>query len=329
MKVTHAPALLLREWADLAHLIFLDEMGKGMPWRTDQLVFHGGTNLHLSWGSPRVSEDLDFLLTRSAAPELDGVMQEIKGRLESRIRQAREDDGLSVELRCKTKDAGDRMHHYQFVISSPYYLGVSRIKTEFWSVTESYLAGIDRSSLTLPYRESLRESFSAQIQSDLSVATLKSAFADKISALVLRRAVKWRDIFDLWWIGSRTHPHVLQNMKGEVSHSWEEEAIRVAHHVKAYNMGEGVTLCQALDAFSAYDRSDLLQSANNDLRRWIPDLLWKALYPDKLEEMILFSQSACAGVSEILRETEQTNREHHDEMQQFGVDRSSSGFRSG
>lgn len=325
MKVTHAPALLLREWADLAHLIFLDEMGKGMPWRADQLVFHGGTNLHLSWGSPRASEDLDFLLTRSAAPELDDVMQQIKGRLEERIRQAREEDGLSVELRCKTKDAGDRMHHYQFVISSPYYLGVSRIKTEFWSVTDQYLAGIDRSSLKLPYQESL----SAQIESDLSVATLKSAFADKISALVLRRAVKWRDIFDLWWIGARTHPHVLQDVGRDALHSWDEEAFRVAHHVKAYNMGEGITLCQALDAFSSHDRSALLQSANNDLRRWIPDLLWKALYPDKLEEMIFFSQSACAGVSAVLRESEQTHREPHDEMQQFGVDRSSSGFRPG
>lgn len=33
----------------------------------EQIAFHGGTSLHFSWRSPRLSEDLDFLIARSAA----------------------------------------------------------------------------------------------------------------------------------------------------------------------------------------------------------------------------------------------------------------------
>ncbi len=57
---------LTNKWAQAAHLLFLDSFMQESKWKSDELAFHGGTSLHLSWRSPRYSEDLDFLLSRTA-----------------------------------------------------------------------------------------------------------------------------------------------------------------------------------------------------------------------------------------------------------------------
>ena len=48
------------EWAQLAHVSYLHALMNQSTWRVGQIAFHGGTSLHLSWHSPRHSEDLDF-----------------------------------------------------------------------------------------------------------------------------------------------------------------------------------------------------------------------------------------------------------------------------
>lgn len=54
-----APLNVLRENAEVGLLQTMTENGL-----TNRLIFYGGTALRLAYGSPRFSEDLDFLITR-------------------------------------------------------------------------------------------------------------------------------------------------------------------------------------------------------------------------------------------------------------------------
>lgn len=51
----------------------LEAMMVTRDWQPGELIFHGGTSLHLVHGSPRYSEDLDFMVgTKVAAEEMGG-----------------------------------------------------------------------------------------------------------------------------------------------------------------------------------------------------------------------------------------------------------------
>ncbi len=58
-----------RNWTSMLHVLFIDALSMSATLSLDHVVFHGGTNLHLSWGSPRLSENLDFLVSRDFAPK--------------------------------------------------------------------------------------------------------------------------------------------------------------------------------------------------------------------------------------------------------------------
>lgn len=51
-----------QKWAQEIHILFLDALMSESRWSANQITFHGGTSLSLSWQSARFSEDLDFLL---------------------------------------------------------------------------------------------------------------------------------------------------------------------------------------------------------------------------------------------------------------------------
>jgi hypothetical protein len=74
------------KWAASAPYQFLDALMADPQIQYEQIAFHGGTSLHFSWRSPRLSEDLDFLIARSAADL--GTIVELAGpcRLRSRLR---------------------------------------------------------------------------------------------------------------------------------------------------------------------------------------------------------------------------------------------------
>ena len=57
-EIKISPLNIIRENAEI---IFLDKLGHSNL--AGKLIFYGGTSLRLSFGSPRFSEDLDFLLT--------------------------------------------------------------------------------------------------------------------------------------------------------------------------------------------------------------------------------------------------------------------------
>src|SRR5690606_3202597 len=87
-------------WAEMAQLLMLAGLAESSQWEARDIVFHGGTSLHLGWASPRFSEDLDFLLSKDLLKEMGKTMAEVVLRMERYM--LRLDAGLRIEMKDKS-----------------------------------------------------------------------------------------------------------------------------------------------------------------------------------------------------------------------------------
>ena len=252
----------LRDWASRAQLKFLDAVMVCGAFKAHELAFHGGTSLHMSWASPRFSEDLDFIVTKSYAQALPRIMKDI----ERKMREAFlvEDPSLIVEVRNKTKDDG-RLGNFHIVVSHEKVIGNAMVKAEFWMVDNEYLKGYPTTFRT----PMIPGNVVARVSSPIPAAELVSAYADKLTAFATRPFLKWRDLYDLWWLGTQARaipdpgsPDIIAQFK---------------HNLSAYNTPAGMTPGQALARFHGHNVDDLVKQAESDLRRWLPASHWDAL----------------------------------------------------
>lgn len=276
--------------AKQVHIIVLDALMTATAWSCEEAVFHGGTSLHLSWRSPRYSEDLDFLISRDVEG-LDGIMGRIQKIAQERV--AAIDPAYAVEIRTKTRDEA-RMPSYHVVLTHPDYMGKILVKVEFWRVDRDYLSGYP-STFRTPL--SPGDIVSTAIN-PVPVATLEAAFADKLTAFATRPYLKWRDVYDLWWIGTQTEARI----------DFDAVTRQMLHNLSAYDTVGGRDPAEVLREFSARDPEELAAAADPDLRRWLPENLWKSLQPNGIREIVAFAQATLGAVAdriEALKDNEE------------------------
>lgn len=267
-------------WADTLQLAFLDAVTTKSGLYTKEVAFQGGTSLHLGWQSPRLSEDLDFLIAKpNAHRHLMKVMPSMKGRMEQfLLGQAQslglKDPGsLTLEIGDKTKNS-DRMTVFEFKLSHPSWHRKVKVKTEFWSVNEDYLSKYE-TSLRMPNWQS--DDMVARVQTPpINTATPESILADKVVAIAYRGRVKWRDVFDLWWLDNQLNGVSRMTDKSEL-------AKRAVQHASAYEYEGG--LVAGLRDFIAKEK-DIRNLDGCDIERWLPDSVVSMFIPDKTQEMV-------------------------------------------
>lgn len=269
-------------WAHRAQLLALDALMAESSWGADCVAFQGGTSLHLSWHSPRFSEDLDFLIGRQVS-DIDRVMPRVARRIGECLMA--EDPGFSVELQDKTRDA-ERMPVYHLSVGHPAYLGKAKVKIEFWRVDAAYLAAYPTEFRTpAPHGD-----WVSRVSHPVPAATLETAFCDKLTAFATRPYLKWRDVHDLWWIGTQTDASldraaVLQQFR---------------HNLSAYQLPDGLSPADALRRFLDRARDDVVRQADPDLKRWLPSSVWARLHPHGVEEMVDYTRRVLAEVASDL-----------------------------
>ncbi len=269
-------------WASSAQFRFLDALMSDSTLQINQIAFHGGTSLHFSWRSPRTSEDLDFLIAKSAG-DTRATVEAARKRTEEAFRA--DDPDFAVEIRDKTRDE-DRMISYHLVISHPAYMGKTLVKVDFWKVDADYLA---------KYPVELRTPIQpgdmvSRVSNPVPAASLETAYCDKLTAFATRPYLKWRDIYDLWWIGTQT------DSKLELSAVTQQ----FLHNVTAYDTIDNLAPAQALRKFLANDPADLVKKADPDLKRWLPDRLWTRLHPQVTGEMVQYVRYALETVANAI-----------------------------
>lgn len=286
-----------RDWSQLMHALILDGLMQDSAWTKQELVFHGGTSLHLSWGSPRFSEDLDFLLSRLEADKLDQVMSRVLRRTQRHLTALDPTLQLEMKKRRAGEGAASRMADYHFLVSKPGVLGKAMVKAEFWKVDPNYLADY-ASTFRTPIEKG--DLIGRVTPTPVPAATLESALADKMVAFATRPFLKWRDLFDVWWIRSRAL--AFEGGEHEVAGVLNgADPERFLHHLSAYTTVEGLPPSSALRRFAddLTDREDvIIKAAERDLKPFLPVKLWERLYPDEVTEMLRLSQRMARNLAD-------------------------------
>ncbi|MFG6082884.1 nucleotidyl transferase AbiEii/AbiGii toxin family protein [Paracoccus litorisediminis] len=269
MKKTRKPLdpTTARKWSDIGHMAFIDALTSSAILKANQFAFHGGTSLHLSWQSPRFSEDLDFLLSKDMGEGMPEVMKRVGRRMLQILRAS--DPGFELEIREKTK-AGSNLLDYMLIVSHKDVIGTAKVRAEFWQVEPGYLERYD-TAFAYPAKDG---DIVSRVSQPLPAATLEAAYADKLTAFATRRHLKWRDVFDLWWIGRQVdiEPAAM--------------ADRFLHHVTAFNTYDGLPPADALRKFLERGHDEIVKEADPDLKKWLPPQLWNTLRGTGVEEMV-------------------------------------------
>lgn len=280
----HLTAEVATRWASSAQYYFLDALMADPDIQYEQIAFHGGTSLHFSWRSPRLSEDLDFLLARETG-DIPTIVEHAAQKVTEAFRA--EDPRFTIELKDKTR-RNERMIAYELRVSHPDFIGETLVKVEFWRVTLEYLE---------KYPVALRSPIPpgemvSRISNPVPAATLETAYCDKLTAFATRPYLKWRDIYDLWWIGTQTDAKL--------------ELLSVArqflHNVSAYQTIDDLLPAQALRKFLLQRPAELVKKADPDLKRWVPPQLWGKMHPRLTTEMVRYAMHALQAVADAIEE---------------------------
>ncbi len=175
------------------HVATLDALMASRRWEPGDLVFQGGTSLHLVHGSPRYSEDLDFLVKSSL--NLRSLAEAIEARLEGASWLIPAGAELTVS---RAKDARNP-HTFVVAIGGSDLIGAVRVRVELWRAKESALTAV-KTTVT-PVR--LAHGAAAGMQTFVPTAELSEIYVDKVFALGARPYLKPRDVFDLHWLAAR------------------------------------------------------------------------------------------------------------------------------
>jgi predicted nucleotidyltransferase component of viral defense system len=278
----HLTSEVATHWAASAQYYFLDALMADPGIQYEQIAFHGGTSLHFSWRSPRLSEDLDFLLARDPE-DIHGIVERAGAKVAETFRA--EDPEFKVELKDRTR-RDERMITYELRVSNSDLIGKAMVKVEFWRVTSEYLASYPV-ALRTPIKPG---AIVSRISNPVPAATLETAYCDKLTAFATRPYLKWRDIYDLWWIGTQTDANLAVSAV----------ARQFLHNVSAYQTIAGLSPAQALRKFLEVDPAGLVKKADPDLKRWLPPALWEKLHPRVTTEMVRYTRHALQSVADAI-----------------------------
>ena len=174
---------------ELLHHDILRELNDGAL--LEPLTFMGGTCLRLCYGSPRLSEDLDFTGTiddQTAADQLKRLGRILTTRLGTKY-------GLPVEVSDPVRDSSNVRTWKVRITTRPDRPDLPRQRI---NIDLQTLPAHDPQPMMLrnPYRVDLGTSGLI-----LNAASLQEILADKLVALALRRnRVKHRDLWDIAWL---------------------------------------------------------------------------------------------------------------------------------
>lgn len=151
------------------------------------VTLQGGSALRLFYGGQRYSEDLDFVI--GAGENRWPVLAEVNGILKHLIEDRY---GLNLEIKePKTTDGdGISVKKWEYRIDIPGFAKKQMVKVEFCNVPSH-----DPQALTISPRYSFLGDEYASIM--LRVESKREIMADKVKAIVHRRYIKGRDLWDL------------------------------------------------------------------------------------------------------------------------------------
>ncbi|SFF34512.1 nucleotidyl transferase AbiEii/AbiGii toxin family protein [Paracidovorax wautersii] len=236
--LTAAQAFDLRQ---LLHVATLEALMASRRWQPGDLVFQGGTSLHLAHGSPRLSEDLDFMVNSSL--KLGAIQASILQRLQSTMTLP---EGAKLSIKPAKDDHNP--HAFDVSIGGENMIGGVRLKIELWKTDKQALDAIK--ATVAPIRTV------GGLQTFVPTAELSEIYADKVFALANRDRIKPRDVFDLHWLVNHHQIKAITEDKMRVRLATYPDSTPADWLAKAFD--RRAALAQAAPAIA------------KDLKRWLP-----------------------------------------------------------
>ena len=158
----------------------------------------GGSALRLFYGAPRYSMDMDFVVRQDHLWRLAALIRPLHTEVEQAI-QRELGPGFAVRLKGGPKPGKQLVRHTLTIENTAEFLGSASLHMEFWPVDHDYMR-----NYTL--KRSVTEDGTTINRADeqsINTPSLKGIYIDKVIALSSRPHIKWRDIYDVWWISSK------------------------------------------------------------------------------------------------------------------------------
>lgn len=264
-----------RDIADTLHRLVLMELVEAGNWSCKNMAFQGGTSLHLVWGSPRYSEDLDFLVAKSSENDLMPSMNKVKRKVQSWM------SGKYPQCKIEVKDRrkpDNNVKKFDVVWSEPSILGTVMVRAEFYSIDQALVESYK------PLLEQVDSEKIVRLHATIPAAQREVIFHDKMHAIADRPYLKWRDLFDVWWLRTQS-----KGSEGRgLTPPWEDdkfwERARVVNAMYG-TLPEGLE--PGLQKFLSLPKEEVVAAAEKDLQPFLPPKLWERLKKDGMIEVIV------------------------------------------
>lgn len=197
---------------EVIHLHLLSALSEAGVLR--HVVFQGGTALRLCYGGERYSEDLDFVCGKAGA-YIDKIEFEklVEGALETTKKTLHRQFDINPDeiqlkqppfpMAIKSNSANVTAWQISVPIASLRHLPKSRVKIEFANVP-SYDSG-----------PNVAKAVPGLVQMEDVILTVESAneiLADKAVALTARQTLKYRDVWDVWFLTNKLNAQIDRDM---------------------------------------------------------------------------------------------------------------------
>jgi predicted nucleotidyltransferase component of viral defense system len=272
------------------HFAILYELVESYKWTCKNISFQGGTSLHIVWNSPRYSEDLDFLLAAEEAPNLPKIMRKVLKNVQDRMVVMYPD--CLIKLVNRTKE-NSPLHYFELQWSEPQgAMEVIKTKVEFWTI-EPKLLNDYAPDLQMINGNNLGVSI-------VPSASLNSVYHDKLHALADRPYLKWRDLFDIWWMRTQYQNGSIRGIKepwADIDHFFNK-----SYAVNAMYKQQPADMIVGLEKFLNADDHLIVEKSRKDLEPFLDDKLWSSMWPNKIEDIVRFVKDDIRHVVQLLKE---------------------------
>jgi predicted nucleotidyltransferase component of viral defense system len=256
------------EFAEWLHVESLAAILSLKAWSPGRFAFQGGTALHLCYGSPRFSEDLDFLLLD--VKDLEGFTQHLSAHL-SKAALIRV-PGSSVKVTANSHNDTRNPMLFEARFQHPKVMTKLVVKMEFFKTPAPLMS---------PYQTELRQprgmhsAYVMQIPGLIPTSTSEEIALDKFHAFPHRAYLKYRDVFDIWWLRHHELKHV----------DYPSIAPRFDYHRELYNTSKPHELGAKIRERAAQMTAEGLQE---EMASHLPSALFKTFTTEKCQAIVNF-----------------------------------------
>ncbi len=264
-----------REIADTLHRLVLMELMEAGDWSCKNMAFQGGTSLHLVYDSPRYSEDLDFLLANTFEDKLLPSMKKVQRKVQSWM--AGKYPQCKVEIKDRRR-ADNAVKKFDVVWSDPSLLGTVLVRVEFYAIAPDLVSSYDAKLQAVDSEKMVR------LHAQIPAAQREWIFHDKMHAIADRPYLKWRDLFDVWWLRTQSRGAHGRGIDAPYQdpNFWKRAKI-----VNAMYGGTPEGLVPGLNKFLALPGEQIVAAADKELAPFLPPKLWERMHKDQLPAQIL------------------------------------------